>query len=186
MSTLTFIVQSVCKPRKTGSVVPSSRFLVKKMVAPIDFDNAKILVECGAGNGCITKELLRRMRPDARLLSFELNVKLYDLVARIEDPRFTPIHADAATMGQQLKTYNLPRPDYIVSGLPLASMPHKARVSVLEEIATVLKPGGAFIQFQYSLYSYKHLRGMFEDVDRYFTLLNIPPAVVYVCYKAHK
>src|SRR5262249_26935724 len=60
-------------PSMLGSIVPSSRFLVKDLMAQIDWDRARIVVEFGPGVGTITRELLKRMRPDAVLVVIELN-----------------------------------------------------------------------------------------------------------------
>ena len=44
------------KERKTvGAIAPSSKFLMKKMIAPIDFQKADVIVELGPGNGVFTK-----------------------------------------------------------------------------------------------------------------------------------
>ena len=44
-----------------GSIVPSSRFLIKQLLEPINFGRARVIVEYGPGSGVITAELLRRM-----------------------------------------------------------------------------------------------------------------------------
>ena len=43
------------------------------MLEPINFSNAKCIVEFGPGTGSITKELLNKMPKDALLLVFEIN-----------------------------------------------------------------------------------------------------------------
>ena len=48
-------------PRMLGSIVPSSRFLIKQLLEPINFGRARVIVEYGPGVGVITAELLRRM-----------------------------------------------------------------------------------------------------------------------------
>jgi phospholipid N-methyltransferase len=50
-------------PRMLGSIVPSSRFLIKELLQPIDWNQARVIVEYGPGVGVITAEILRRMRP---------------------------------------------------------------------------------------------------------------------------
>src|SRR6201996_6672843 len=60
-------------PRMLGSIIPSSRFLIKQLMQPIDFERARVIVEYGPGVGGITAEILRRMRPDARLIAIETN-----------------------------------------------------------------------------------------------------------------
>ena len=47
-----------------------------------------LIVEFGAGSGVYTRELLRRMGPEARLLAFEVDPQLAARVeAEIDDPR---------------------------------------------------------------------------------------------------
>jgi phospholipid N-methyltransferase len=60
-------------PRMLGSIIPSSRFLIKQLLQPIDWEKARVIVEYGPGVGGITAEILRRMRPDARLIAIEMN-----------------------------------------------------------------------------------------------------------------
>src|SRR5687767_10748196 len=60
-------------PRMLGSIVPSSRFLIRKLLRPIDWSRARVIVEYGPGVGTITREALRRMRPDATLIAIETN-----------------------------------------------------------------------------------------------------------------
>src|SRR5271156_2356989 len=75
-------------PSMLGSVVPSSPFLVKDIMAQIDWDRARVLVEFGPGVGTITRQVLKRMRHDAVLLVIELNEDFVDYLGdTILDPR---------------------------------------------------------------------------------------------------
>src|SRR5437016_9563421 len=60
-------------PRMLGSIVPSSRFLIRQLLQPIDWARADLIVEYGPGVGSITAEVLRQMRPDATLIAIEMN-----------------------------------------------------------------------------------------------------------------
>ena len=42
-------------PLQTGSLVPSSRFLVRRMLAQVDWQHARVVVELGPGLGCFTR-----------------------------------------------------------------------------------------------------------------------------------
>ena len=44
-----------------GSVIPSSRFLVNDLMAQVDWDRARVVVEYGPGVGTITQHILKRM-----------------------------------------------------------------------------------------------------------------------------
>ena len=57
-------------------------------MAQIDWDRSRVLVEFGPGVGTITREALKRMRPDAVLLAIELNKDFVQyLGTTIRDPR---------------------------------------------------------------------------------------------------
>src|SRR6266850_5591880 len=60
-------------PQMLGSVIPSSPFLVNQLLARFDWGRASVVVEYGPGVGNITREVLKRMRPDAVLVAIELN-----------------------------------------------------------------------------------------------------------------
>src|SRR5260370_24819116 len=60
-------------PRMLGSIVPSSRFLITQLLEPVDWAQARVIVEYGPGVGGLTAEILRRLRPDASLIRTATN-----------------------------------------------------------------------------------------------------------------
>jgi len=60
-------------PNMLGWFLPSSRFLVERVLRQVDWVRARIIVEYGPGVGTFTWEILRRMRPDAILIALETN-----------------------------------------------------------------------------------------------------------------
>lgn len=171
------------KERKTvGAVSPSSKFLMKKMIAPIDFSSAKVIVELGPGNGVFTKGLLNKMTPDARLFSFELSQNFYDHInLKISDKRLILINDSADKLEEYLQKEGITEVDYVVSSLPLAVIPEEVKTKVLNACVKVLGEKGKYIQFQYSLNAKKLLKSKFKDVKHKFVPVNIPPAFVYQC-----
>jgi phospholipid N-methyltransferase len=178
----TFLKSFLKNPGRTGSVIQSSPFLVKKMTDPVDWQNARLIVEFGAGTGVITEKILEKMTEDATLLCIEIDAILFDkLKKRIKDPRIKLIQDGAENLGKYLKKYKLGEVDYIISGLPLVSLPKKTSTQIVVQILKYLKKGGKYIQFQYSLVSRKEFKSLFSEMRVCFTPLNIPPAFVYVC-----
>lgn len=167
--------------KNIGSITPSSKYLVKKMIEPIDFSNVKCIVEFGTGTGIITVELLKKMPADAVLLAFEINAEFCEKLRDIKDPRLKIICDTAENLEDYLFKNNIQKADYIVSSLPLAIIPKSSVKNILKVVIKVLKPEGAFIQFQYSLNAYKKLRDTFKNVDLTFTPMNIPPAFIFTC-----
>lgn len=95
-------------PSMLGSVVPSSPFLVKDLMAQIDWERARILVEFGPGVGTITREALKRMRADAVLVVIELNQEFVDYLSNnIRDPRLRVVQGSAAHVRRILNEQGL-------------------------------------------------------------------------------
>jgi phosphatidylethanolamine/phosphatidyl-N-methylethanolamine N-methyltransferase len=179
-----FFKKFLDNPRRTGSVIQSSPFLVGQMVKPVDFRKAKIIVEFGAGTGVVTKKILKNMSEEAILLCFEVNKDLCkELKEKVQDSRLKIVPDGAEKLGRYLKRYNIKKVDCVISGLPLVVLPKEIGEKVLIQIHDYLKEGGQYVQFQYSLTSRKKFKKMFSAMEVRFTLLNIPPAFVYVCTK---
>lgn len=183
MENLSFLKQYVRKPKTVGAIFPSSKYLAKKMVEDIDFDRAECIVEYGSGTGVFTKELIERRRENTVILIFEYNYKFYELLKeKFEDQRNLCIINDTAeNVDKYLLRFNLDCADYIVSGLPFASLPRKVSERILEKTKKVLKKDGLFITFQYTLFKKGFISDFFNNIEIKRELRNIPPAYVFKC-----
>jgi phospholipid N-methyltransferase len=179
---LGFLKESIKNMRMTGSIAPSSRFLCRNIVSKIDPDTASVVVELGPGDGVITKYLLRRLRPEARLLVFEINeVFVENLRTNIQDPRMILIHDSAENMAQHLHALGIDSVDYVVSGIPFVLLPASLSENITRHCKELLRPGGRFIQFHYSKRLVPFYKRVFGNVKVNFIPLNIPPAIVVTC-----
>jgi phospholipid N-methyltransferase len=169
--------------RSTGTIAPSSPALIKKMLATIDFDSARCIVELGPGNGCITRELLSRIHPDCKLICFELNNEFVEQLQTINDERLKVVNACASSIRTVLDELQIECVDYVVSSLPLAIMDNAVVTSVVESVRDNLREGGRFLQYQYSLNNYDDVKLAFRESRLRFTLRNMPPAFIYDCVK---
>ena len=176
-----FFSEFLKRGKNIGAVTPSSRFLVKKMVEPIDFSNVKCIVEFGPGTGIITLELLNKMPENSILLVFEINKEFCDRLGVIKDPRMRIISDSAENLESYLLKNNIPKVDYIVSSLPFAMIPNSVVKNILGVSKKILGTTGTYIQYQYSLNALRKLKNTFKNVDMDFTPTNIPPAFVYTC-----
>ena len=61
------------RPFQVASIIPSSKALVDRVAAKIDFKRARVIAEYGPGEGVHSREIVSRMRRDAKLLLFELD-----------------------------------------------------------------------------------------------------------------
>lgn len=177
-----FAFEAIKTIKNSGTIAPSSKFLVKKMIKPIS-KRDRVIIEFGTGNGCITKGILNKMHPKARLFSFELNEQ-FSLDAQEKmgaDKRLHIINGSAVEFDKILETYGIHQVDQIISSLPLTLLDDKDVYKLLRKAKDALKPGGLFVQFQYSLDKYDTLKMYFSQVKLGFVAINIPPAFIYYC-----
>lgn len=184
MNQIQLIIEALKNIKTVGTVTFSSQALVKKMIAPVDFGTTKCIVELGAGNACITKELLKKMRPDTQLLSFEINDRFYSLMKGIRDSRLHSIHDSAEHLEAYLDQLGFEYADYVVSALPLVWFSDELNEKILQAVKKRLKPGGAFIQLSYKKNTYKKFEHYFDGTKTNFCLWNFPPGFVFTCEKA--
>lgn len=170
------------QPRMLGSVVPSSRFLIEHLLRAVDFSRGRVIVEYGPGVGPITAELLRRMRPDARLVALEMNAELAAFLRQaLPDARLHVECASAEEVPAVLARLGLPRADYVISGIPFSTMPAPVRRRVVRATRTVLHPSGVFLVYQFSRAVLPDLRDAFGHVRQGFEPRNLPPAQIFYC-----
>jgi phospholipid N-methyltransferase len=181
-SRLLFARNFFLHPRMLGSIVPSSRFLIRQLLKPVDWSRARVIVEYGPGVGVITSEVLRRMRPDAMLIAIETNPAFVEFLrASIPDQRLHVVEASAEAVDEILRQYGQSSASYVISGIPFSTIPAPVRESILLKTCEVLKPGGSFLVYQFSSRVLQDLRRIFRYVSRQFEPLNVLPAHLFFC-----
>jgi phosphatidylethanolamine/phosphatidyl-N-methylethanolamine N-methyltransferase len=168
-----------------AAVTPSSKFVVERVIKAMDLEHAKLVVEYGAAEGVITKQILRKLRPDAKLVAIEFNQKLFDnLVATVKDPRLIPVHGDVREVDKILQRAGISGPvDAITSGVPFSYFSNRGRHELLLKTSEMLRPGGRFVPYQVTTHLIPLLKDYFSDVDTQFEVRNIPPHFVFTAIK---
>lgn len=174
-----FLQQFLKHPRQVGSIIPSSRYMERRVVALADIANARTIVELGTGTGGITRAILRAMTPDARLVGIEINPRFQELLTTIEDARLIPHFGSAEQLADILLQHHLPAPDVVVSGIPFSTMDPALGGRILAAIAAALAPGGRFVAYQVSSQVAKLARPVMGEPRRQVEFLNIPPMRLY-------
>lgn len=129
-------------PRMVGSVIPSSRFTIERMLAPVDWNNCKLFVEYGPGVGTFCEPVLERLRPDGALIVIDTNPRFVDYLRRtIRDPRFTVVHGSAADVERIVAEHGHEAADYVLSGLPFSTLPSGVGPAIASATHRVLRPG---------------------------------------------
>ena len=168
------------KPKEVGSIIPSSRFLMRRVAREARVDRARLVVELGPGTGGSTRALLRAMRPDATLLAIEINERFARLIASsVRDPRLIVHVGSAEDISSALKQHGLPAPDVVLSGIPFSTMPQGLGLAIVREVDRVLAPGGRFVAYQVRDRVEMLGRQVFGKARVQTELLNMPPMRVY-------
>ena len=171
-------------PVMVGSVIPSSRILIDKMLEPVDWANCKLFVEYGPGVGTFTEHVLQRMAPDATLIAIDTNADFTRFLRRkFADNRLFAITGSAADVRQIIADCGFEEADYILSGLPFSTLPPGIGPKIAEQTAEALRPGGAFLVYQFSPKVREFLTPFFDRIDRGFEWVNIPPAQLFWAWK---
>lgn len=169
-------------PRMLGSLIPSSRFLIGRLLGQVQWKHARVIVEYGPGVGSFTGEILRQMRCDATLIAVETNPEFVEFLRRsFPDPRLCVVHGSAADIENMLSRQGLSTADYVVSGIPLSTIPAGEREKILLSTRRVLQPDGTFLVYQFSPKALPDLRRIYSRVTRSFEPLNVLPAQVFYC-----
>ncbi len=167
-------------PKMLGSIIPSSRFLINRVLRLIDWKRAKVVVEYGPGVGTFTSEILDRMPADGALVVLETNADFVKYLRHtIRDERLHVVHDSAANVERVLSNLGLGKADYVISGIPFSVLPANVREGILKATRDVLQPDGAFLVYQFSPKVLPYLERVFSSVNRDFEPLNVLPAQVF-------
>lgn len=183
MDLISFIKQYIRNPRTVGAIAPSSENLAYKMVENINFFNTSCIVEYGSGTGVFTEKILNKKKYSTIFIAIEYNKSFYTILKDKfgNKKNFILINGSAENLKEYLDKYNISKVDYIVSGLPFASLPHTMSHRILKVTKEILNDEGRFITFQYTLFKMKLFKSYFKDIKRKKVLLNLPPAYVLNC-----
>lgn len=179
----------VKSPGTIGAIAPSSTGLSRTLLDGLDWERARVVVECGPGTGAVTPHILERLSPGAHFFAVELS----ESCARTFRERFPDVPLYQACVSQVpdlCREAGLGRVDLVVSGLPWAAFTAEDQARLLSALHGVLHPGGHFVTFAYryasALPKGRRFRRLLEEtfvsVERSPTVwLNLPPAFVYRC-----
>ena len=171
-------------PVMVGSIIPSSRVLIDKMLEPVDWANTKLFVEYGPGVGTFTRPVLDRLAPDATLVTIDTNADFtHYLKELIDDSRLVAVTGSAADVEKILADRNLGAADYVLSGLPFSTLPPGVGDAIAEATANVIRPGGAFLVYQFTPKVRDFIEPHFAEIERGFEWINVPPATLFWAYK---
>jgi phosphatidylethanolamine/phosphatidyl-N-methylethanolamine N-methyltransferase len=183
--TTLFLQEWLGNPRKTGSVVPSSRHLAAAMARWLPASRESYVLELGPGTGMVTQALLHRGLREEKLVAIEHNPKMARLL-RERFPRAHIITGDAFKLDELLSRQLEPIESVgaVISSLPLLNFSEAQAGGLADKIRAVLEPQGNWVQYSYGIHRLRP-RGAASFRLRHSKIVwfNLPPARVSVFRK---
>lgn len=171
-------------PVMVGSVVPSSDRTIEKMLAPVPWNEVKLFVEYGPGVGTFCRAVLDRLPRDATYLAIDTNPDFIRYLRKtVPDGRFIPVHGSATDVESIIAEYGFANADFVLSGLPLSTLPGNLADDIAQATERALRPGGAFLIYQFTSFAYNLIAPYFPKVDSGLELWNVPPCRLFWGWK---
>lgn len=181
---LQFLQAFLKNPLYVGAISPSSPDLARAMIEGVRPGEDNIALELGVGTGAITKFLREVVPNEKSYLGIEINE---DFVGKLKEdfPELLFVCGSAGDAREIHKNTGFGKVQYIVSGLPFASLPKDVSETILREVDKFMAEGCLFRTFQYA-HAYRlppavkfrrYMEERYGKVRRSSLVLkNVPPA----------
>jgi phospholipid N-methyltransferase len=179
-----FIEGFIRHPVMVGSIIPSSRFTIAKMLARVKWNECKLFVEYGPGVGTFCRPVLDRLPRDGALIVIDTNPLYIEYLRRtITDSRFTAVLGSAADVEEIVRAHGHEKADYVLSGLPFSTLPDGVGPAIAAATHRVIRPGGAFLVYQFTSRARDYMARHFTRIESGFEALNVMPCFLYWGWK---
>ena len=171
-------------PVMVGSVIPSSRYTINRVLDRVDWARCKLFVEYGPGVGTFCRPVLERLGRDGQLIVIDTNPDFIAYLQRtITDHRFIAVNGSAAEVEAIVRAHGHEQADYVLSGLPFSTLPDGVGPAIAAATHRVLRTGGAFLVYQFTPRARSFMARHFGRIDRGIEWRNVPPCFLYWGWK---
>jgi phospholipid N-methyltransferase len=172
-----FFVNFLKNPLRNASIIPSSESSCKAMVNGIDFSKVKTIIELGPGDGVFTEQVLKKCRPDTKIIVIELEKSYIHILKKKFGKKVIVENVCASHIDEILRKHKIKKVDLIISGLPF--LPEKVKNKLFTSIKQHTDRGTVFRFFTYMPPIMKKIYKDLPLKKKSFTWKNIPPFWVY-------
>ncbi len=177
MNFFKFLKIALTDIRRVGAITLTSQYVIRKILSQLKPEH-RMVIEYGAGDGVITREILKVLPANGKIIAIELNPDLLAELEKIRDPRLEIWQGDVLELSRLL-----PKSDIIISVIPFSLISREKRVEIIRQTADALNEGGLFIACQYSPFLFKTLKKFFSETKWLFEPRNLPPYFILIAKK---
>ncbi len=174
MNYFKFLKLALSDYRIVGELMPSSQYVIRKILSQFKPEH-RMVVEYGAGDGVITREILKNLPTSGKIIAIELNHDLLTELKKIRDPRLEVWQGNVLELSK-----SLPKSDIIISGIPFSLIDREKRLEIIRQTADALNEGGLFIAYQNSPILLKTLKKFFSETKVLFEPRNFLPYFILI------
>ncbi len=177
MNFFKFLKIALSDYRVVGEFVPSSKYVIRRILSQFKPEH-RTIVEYGAGDGVITKEILKVLPANGKIIAIELNPDLFAELEKIRDPRLEIWQGDVLELSK-----SLPKSDIIISGIPFSQISREKEEKIIHQTADALNEGGLFIAYQNTTLLLRTLKKFFSETKLLFEPRNFLPYFILISKK---
>ena len=179
-------LKTFVRDRNVGALTITSRFVIQEVLKYIPV-SVRTIVECGPGEGVVTRALLKRLAPEGVCLAIETNKEFVSLLhERIHDPRLQIVHGYAQDMITHADTHDIGSVDLIVASIPFSFLMPSDRLRIVGDAHKLLAPKGKLIIFNYTPLMSRPMKEVFGNASISFELRNFFPYFIMIAEKQLK
>lgn len=173
-----FALNFLRNPLRNASFVPSSTRASRAMLEGINFSAIDSVVELGPGTGVFTRELLKRCKPQAKILLVEVEESYVKMLREQFGGKVIIEHSSAHLLDTLLAKHGIREVGLIVSGLPF-SLPEPVKRKLFDSVRRHTSNDTIFRFFTYNPPLMRRAYKSLPVRKISFVLGNIPPLWVY-------
>ncbi len=134
--------------KNVAAIVPSSKFVVRDVIKRFP-KKINSVIECGPGEGVMTRAVLKRLDPAGKMLVIESNLQFTDILREIHDPRLLITEGRAQDMTGYAVNYQMENADLILASIPFSFLKPLERRQFVRDAYELLAPVGILIIFHH-------------------------------------
>ncbi|MFF3099863.1 class I SAM-dependent methyltransferase [Viridibacillus arvi] len=137
----------------------------------------------GPGTGVFTDKIMKSRVQHTVVMLIESNNEFCTFLKEKHknEKNLIIINGSAEEIDKYTIDFNIPYVDYVVSGLPFASLPKSVSNAILLKTKKLLRKNGVFITFQNTLVKKGFINHFFKYINITREYRNMPPAYVFCC-----
>lgn len=163
----------------TGAIAETNKQVEDEICRYIPNKENAVIIEFGMGHGNITKAILNKVGPNAKIYAFEVHKTFCEHASKsIQDNRLTIINDGA----ENVKKYVNEEVDTVISSIPFSFFTEDTKNKILEDSYSLLKDKSYLSQVLLSAFHFKKYRSVFDNCKR-LRIFNFPIYHIYHCQK---